>query len=128
MKDEAKEASLYGMVKAMNERPANNGTSNSTTKTTSGTTSKVSSNKTSNNLGKPVYTRKQLEKLSTIDLVARTIYGEADFNKDDMDAVAWTIKNRKDSGDWGDFKGVVLAQLQFCGLTRNEDDSSKNPP
>lgn len=37
-------------------------------------------------------------------------------------------KNRANSGRWGDFSGVVLARAQFCGLTRNEADPTKNPP
>lgn len=79
-------------------------------------------------LGAPVSSREELEQLSEVDLLARTLYGEAAAQKNGVEAVAWTIRNRVDAGHYGGtYSGNVLAKNQYSGLTENEADPTKNP-
>ncbi len=83
-------------------------------------------------LGAPVSSVEELRKLSELDVLARTIYGECCSGAGDygQESVAWTLINRKNSGSWGnDYKSVALASGQFEAVTGSLDRTklARNP-
>ncbi|WP_179097828.1 NlpC/P60 family protein, partial [Paenibacillus sp. FSL H7-0331] len=83
-------------------------------------------------LGARVNTVIDLQNLSELDILARTIYGECNSGKSDygQESVAWTIINRMNSGECGDsYKDVVLQRGQYAAVTGgyNETNLARNP-
>ncbi|WP_289137792.1 cell wall hydrolase [uncultured Brevibacillus sp.] len=74
--------------------------------------------------GEPLKQKSQLEDCSSIDLLARIIYAEAEAESEKgKRGVAFVIKNRKDrdSREFGGntYKGVILKKNQFDGVNRS---------
>jgi len=101
-------------------------------------------------LGKAVKSKNDFNNLSTVDLLARTLYGECTSGNDDygMEAVAWTILNRLKSGGWtwycdidyvnqrvynvdssrpNSLRDIVLTPFQYAALTGEWSQPNGHP-
>ncbi|MCM1090235.1 MAG: cell wall hydrolase [Butyrivibrio sp.] len=65
---------------------------------------------------------------ATVEIVARTIYGENCARTQDQNAIAWVILNRYHSNKFpSSIRGIITAKLQFTGKNNDVAIQQQNP-